>query len=71
MGKNKTKNLSLKLTILRNTIKRTTSFDSLCQRRCWLNFYKSYYFLQSNGNALLFSSNDIAMHQFDKLKQFW
>lgn len=65
MGKNKTKNLSLKLTILRNTIKRTTSFDSQCQRRCWLNF------LQSNGNALLFSSNNIAMHQFDKLKQFW
>lgn len=59
MGKKK-KKLSLKLTILRK--KRTTSFDSQCQRRCWLNFYKSYYFLQSNGNALLFSSNDIAMH---------
>lgn len=60
MGKKK--KLSLKLTILRNTIKGTTSFDSQCQRRCWLNFYKSYYFLQSIGNALLFSSNDIAMH---------
>lgn len=61
MGKKKEKNIT-KTNNTKEYYKKNTSFDSQCQRRCWLNFYKSYYFLQSIGNALLFSSNDIAMH---------